>query len=120
MLFRIILEQRGDVILHIGLILYNQIMKVPVICTMVYGDNEIQEFFKRVKKAVIYSFIDTVIVGGIAFFSSIVAIGYDDLLVNVKVAFISSVVTAGLAFFTEMRNKIEINNKVNNNPYDKT
>lgn len=95
-------------------------MKVSVISTIVESNGEIQEFFKRVKKAAIYSSIDTVIVGGIAFFSSIVAIGYDDLLTNVKISFISSVVTAGLAFFTEMRSSVSMmHDKEYNDEYNK-
>lgn len=70
-----------------------------------------REFLKRVKNAAIYSLIDTIIVGGIAFFSSMVAIGYDNLLINVKIAFISSIVTAGLSFFSELKGKISDINK---------
>lgn len=101
--------------LHTSMILYNKIVSIPIICTVIErhnnNDNDTQEFLKRVKKAAIYSFVDTIIVGGIAFFSSIAAIGYDDLLMNVKIAFISSVVTAGLSFFTGMRNKIKVDNE---------
>lgn len=94
--------------LHIGMVLYNRIVSIPTIYIMTKPDSETREFFRKIKKAVIYSLIDTIIVGGIAFFSSMIAIGYDDLLVNIKIAFISSVVTAGLAFFTEMKSSVSV------------
>lgn len=94
--------------LHTGMMIYNKIVSIPTICIMTKPDSETQEFFRRVKKAAIYSMIDTIIVGGIAFFSSMIAIGYDDLFINTKIAFISSIVTAGLAFFTEMKSSISV------------
>lgn len=99
--------------LHIGTIVYSRIVSIPTICTTINSDNDTGEFLKRVKNAAIYSFIDTVLVGGIVFFSSMVATGYDNLLVNVKISLISSVITAGLTFFTEMRNKIKTDDKDN-------
>lgn len=106
--------------LYLGDILYNRIASIPIICTMIgpnnnLGDNDIQDFFKHIKRATIHSFADTICVGGIAFFSSLAAIGYNDLIVNIKIAFISSIVTAGLSFFTEMRNKINVANSAKNN-----
>lgn len=83
-----------------------------VICTVIKcGHDKNQEFITKCKRAALRSAIDTVIVGGISFFSSLVAVGYVNLLVSIKIAFISSVVTAGLTFFTEMRNEI---NKIDN------
>jgi hypothetical protein len=115
--------------LHIGNIIYDRIVDVPTICTTDADNskmlscnndtecdndtNDTQDFIKRVNKAVLISFIDAVLIGGITFFSSMAAIGYDNLLVNVKIAFISSVVTAGLSFFTEIRDKISDTNKKN-------
>lgn len=94
--------------LHMGNIIYNRIIGISTVCATINNDNDIQKFLKRIKKAVLYTTIDTIIVGGIAFFSSMVAIGYDDLLTNAKIAFISSAVTAGLTFFTEMRSSVTI------------
>lgn len=101
--------------LYLGTTLYNRIMKIPIVCIVVSSDNKVlsvsnrdtQEFLVKVKNAVIHSCVDTAIVGGITFFSSMVTIGTTSLLVNIKMAFISSVVAAGLSFFVEMRKKME-------------
>lgn len=100
--------------LHIGMMVYSIIVNNSdtIKCNNdTECDNETKDFIKKVKKAVIYSLIDMIIVGGIAFFSSMVAIGYNDLLMNIKIAFFSSIVTAGLTFFTEMRDKIRNNDQ---------
>lgn len=113
--------QAGEAfMLYLGDKLYNRIVSIPIICTMIgpnnnLGDNELQDFFRHIKSAAIHSFVDTIFVGGITFFSSLAAIGYNDLIVNIKIAFFSSVVTAGLSFFTEMKNRLNITNRAKNN-----
>ncbi len=57
----------------------------------------------KLKYILLRSFIDSIIVGGISFFSSIVALGYSDILLNLKLATISSIVMSGLTFFTELK-----------------
>lgn len=61
------------------------------------------DFIKNTIPVVI---IDTVIVGGTTFFSTVIALGYENLLANIKVAFISSFFTAGLSFFMELKKEI--------------
>ncbi len=51
------------------------------------------------------SLFDATIVGGLTFFSTALALGGIDALVDLKPAFLSSVMMAGLSFFTELRNK---------------
>jgi len=57
----------------------------------------------RLKYILLRSSIDAFIVGGISFFSSMIVLGYDNILLNIKVAAISSTVTSGLTFFTELK-----------------
>lgn len=47
--------------------------------------------------------VDAIIVGGIAFFSSLGVLGYDNILLNIKISCVSSFSIAGLTFFNEMR-----------------
>ena len=54
--------------------------------------------------AAIRAGLDSFIVGGISFFASLIAIGYDDFSLNLKLSFISSVSMAGLCFFNELKN----------------
>ncbi len=57
----------------------------------------------KLKYILLKSFIDAIVVGGISFFSSITVLGYDNILLNLKLVTISSIVTSGLTFFTELR-----------------
>lgn len=57
----------------------------------------------RLKYILLKSFIDAFVVGGISFFSLMVVLGYDNILLNIKIATMSSIITSGLTFFTELR-----------------
>jgi hypothetical protein len=57
----------------------------------------------KLKYILLRSFIDAFVVGGISFFSSMIALGYDDILLNIKLAIVSSVITSGLTLFTELK-----------------
>ncbi len=57
----------------------------------------------KLKYILLRSFIDSIVVGGIAFFSSMTVLGYDDILLNLKLATVSSIITSGLTFFTELK-----------------
>jgi len=54
--------------------------------------------------AAIRAGLDSFIVGGISFFASLIAIGYDDFALNLRLSFISSFAMAGLCFFNELKN----------------
>ena len=47
--------------------------------------------------------LDSFIVGGITFFSTMLGLGYVNLFENFKIALISSIMTGGLSFFTELK-----------------
>jgi len=66
----------------------------------------------KLKYISLKAFIDAFVVGGISFFSLMVVLGYDNLLLNVKVAVVSSMITSGLTFFTELR-KYKLSDIVN-------
>jgi len=66
----------------------------------------------KLKYITLKSFIDAFVVGGISFFSLMVVLGYDNMLLNVKVAVMSSMITSGLTFFTELR-KYKLSDIVN-------
>lgn len=57
----------------------------------------------RLKYITLKAFIDAFVVGGISFFSLMVVLGYDNILLNIKIATMSSMITSGLTFFTELR-----------------
>lgn len=57
----------------------------------------------KLKYILLRSFIDAIIVGGISFFSSMIALGYSDILLNIKISVVSSIVTSGLTLFTELK-----------------
>jgi len=57
----------------------------------------------KLKYILLKSFIDAFVVGGIAFFSAINVLGYDNILLNIKLAITSSIITSGLTFFTELK-----------------
>jgi hypothetical protein len=67
---------------------------------------KLKSLLKRCKKAASHSLADTITIGGITFFSSMMAIGTDNLLLNVKISFISLIIAAGLAFLTDIRSEI--------------
>lgn len=66
----------------------------------------------KLKCITLKSFIDAFVVGGISFFSLMIVLGYDNILLNIKVAAVSSVITSGLTFFTELR-KYKLSDIVN-------
>jgi len=47
--------------------------------------------------------VDSFIVGGISFFASLVALGYQTPLINIKLSLFSAFTMAGLAFFNELK-----------------
>jgi len=57
----------------------------------------------KLKYILLRSFIDAIVVGGISFFSSMIALGYSDILLNIKISVVSSIVTSGLTLFTELK-----------------
>ena len=57
----------------------------------------------KFKYILLRSFIDAIVVGGISFFSSMIALGYSDILLNIKISVVSSIVTSGLTLFTELK-----------------
>jgi len=67
---------------------------------------KIKSLLKKYKKAASHSLVDTITVGGITFFSSMIAVGTDNLLLNIKMSFISSIMAAGLSLFTNIRSEI--------------
>jgi len=66
----------------------------------------------KLKYITLKAFIDAFVVGGISFFSLMIVLGYDNILLNVKVATVSSMITSGLTFFTELR-KYKLSDIVN-------
>ena len=57
----------------------------------------------KLKYISLKALIDAFVVGGISFFSLMIVLGYDNILLNIKVAVISSTITSGLTFFTELK-----------------
>lgn len=57
----------------------------------------------KLKYILLKASIDAIIVGGIAFFSSMTVLGYDNILINFKFMAVSSMFTSGLTFFTELK-----------------
>lgn len=47
--------------------------------------------------------VDGLIVSGISFFASLIALGYGDLALNIRISFFASVTMGGLSFFSEMK-----------------
>lgn len=60
---------------------------------------------KKLKEIIIVSLLDSVIIGGIVFFSTLASMGVSDIGENIRISLISSVVSSGLSFFTEIRRK---------------
>lgn len=60
----------------------------------------------RLEVASVKALADAFIVGGISFFASLAALGYGDLIVNIRISLFSSITMAGLAFFNELRSKM--------------
>lgn len=57
----------------------------------------------RFEVATSRAIVDSFIVGGITFFSSMIAIGYGDIMVNIKISLSSSIMLGGLTFFNSLR-----------------
>ncbi len=47
--------------------------------------------------------VDSLIVFGISFFSSFIALGYDNPMVNIKLSLFSAFTMSGLTFFSELK-----------------
>ncbi len=61
----------------------------------------------RLEVSVARSFIDAIIVSGISFFSSMIVLGYADILMNIKISFFSCVVMGGMSFFNELKSQMK-------------
>lgn len=57
----------------------------------------------ELKQVAIRCLLDAVVVGGIVFFSSLVGIGWQNLIEVARISFLSASVTAGLNFFYSLR-----------------
>ncbi len=66
----------------------------------------------KLKYITLKSLIDAFVVGGISFFSLMIVLGNDNILLNIKIATTSSMITSGLTFFTELR-KYKLSDIVN-------
>jgi len=66
----------------------------------------LHDFGTKVRIAVAVALVDSFIVGGIAFFSSMMALGYVDILMNIKISFFSSAVMGGMTFFNELKKQV--------------
>lgn len=88
------------------------VIKVLHICTVVtkrtHNENEIRKTVTNVKIAMVKAGADAFVVGGIAFFGSLIALGFNDMFDSLKISFISSITTAGLAFFNEVREQLKL------------
>ncbi len=60
-----------------------------------------------VRVAVAVAFVDSIIIFGITLFSSLIALGYSNLLINIKLSLFSAVTIAGLTFFNELKSKMK-------------
>ncbi len=91
--------------------LSKDVIKGLNICTVITKrtseKNEIKKTVTNLKIAMVRAGADAFVVGGIAFFGSLIALGFSDVLDSVKISFVSSLTTAGLAFFNEMREQLK-------------
>jgi len=97
--------------LNLAHTLSKDVIKVLHICTVVtkrtQEKHEIKKTVTNFKIAVVRAGADAFVVGGIAFFGSLIALGFSDMLDSLKISFISSITTAGLAFFNEVREQLK-------------
>ncbi len=57
---------------------------------------------------ILRTLLDAFTVGGITFFSTMLGLGYANLIENCKIALISAVMMGGLSFFTELKRKTKV------------
>ncbi len=61
----------------------------------------------RLEVAAARAAVDSFIVGGISFFASFAALGYQTPMINIKLSFFSATTMAGLAFFNELKSQMK-------------
>jgi hypothetical protein len=66
----------------------------------------LHDFGTKVRIATAISMVDASLVLGVSFFSSLIALGYDNLLLNIKISLFSAFTIASLCFFTEMKKQL--------------
>jgi Na+-driven multidrug efflux pump len=66
----------------------------------------IHDLSTKIRLAVAIALVDSFIVGGISFFSSMLALGYGDIILNIQIALFSSLTMGGLTFFGELKKQI--------------
>ncbi len=61
----------------------------------------------RLEVAAARAAVDAFIVGGISFFASLGALGFENLMLNIKLSTFSACTMCGLAFFNELKSQIK-------------
>lgn len=69
--------------------------------------DQIHSLKLKIQIAGIRAITDAFIVGGISFFSSVIALGYPKVILSLDITLFSSVTMAALAFFNEMKNEFD-------------